>query len=71
MHLLKGICYIISRDLFLILEFQKFVSTVSGHIDEDIGVLIGVQSLRDRSIWACATYKQVMSIVTTIYTRVG
>lgn len=47
MHLLEGVGDIEGRDLLLILEFEKLVSTVSSHVYEDIGLLIGVQPLRD------------------------
>lgn len=35
-HLLKGVCNVVGRDFFIVLEFEEFVAAVARHVDEDV-----------------------------------
>lgn len=47
-HLFKGVGNVERADLFVVLKLEEFVSTVSGHVHEDIGAVICEQSLGTR-----------------------
>lgn len=38
------------RDLFDILELEEFIAAVPSHVDEDVGVLVGVETFACRGV---------------------
>ena len=47
-HLFKGVGDVERADLFVVLELEEFVSTVSSHVYEDIGAVVREQSFGTR-----------------------
>lgn len=43
-HLLKSVCNVVRADFFVVLKFEEFVASMTGHVDEDIGLVIGKQT---------------------------
>jgi hypothetical protein len=46
--LLKGVGNVECADLFVVLELEELVTSVSGHVNEDIGPIIGQEPFRTR-----------------------
>lgn len=47
-HLFKGVGDVERADLFVVLEFEEFISTVSGHVHENIRAVVREQSFGAR-----------------------
>ena len=45
-HLLESVGDVECADLFVVLELEEFVPSVSGHVNEDIGPIIGQEPFR-------------------------
>jgi hypothetical protein len=46
--LLKGVGNVECADLFVVLELEELVTSVSGHVNEDVGPIIGQEPFRTR-----------------------
>lgn len=62
-HLFKGVCDVESTDLLVVLKLEKFVSTMASHIHENVGALVGQETLgsRDRGFHSpCLTIRSIL-----------
>jgi hypothetical protein len=57
-HLFKGVSDVERADLFVVLELEEFISTVSGHVHEDIRAVVREQSFRARYRWIDSSYME-------------
>lgn len=63
MHLLKGIGDIICRDLLLILELEELVTAMPGHVDENVRVLVSVETFRDGCMGTRSTWEVITNVM--------
>lgn len=47
-HLLESVGNVERADLLVVLELEEFVPSVSGHVNEDIGTIVGQEPFRAR-----------------------
>ena len=45
-HLLESVGNIECADFFVVLELEEFVASVSGHVNEDVGPVVGQEPFR-------------------------
>jgi len=58
-HLLKSVRYVKGTDLFIILKFEEFRSTVTGHINKNIALLISQKAFGARERGIHSAYSRV------------
>ena len=47
-HLLESVGDVKRTDLFVVLEFEEFVTSVTGHVNEDVGSIVSQEPFRPR-----------------------
>ena len=47
-HLLESVSNIKCTDLFVVLKLEELITSVPGHVNEDIGSIIGQEPFRSR-----------------------
>jgi len=47
-HLLESVSNVERADLFVVLELEELVASVSGHVNEDVGPIISQEPFRAR-----------------------